>query len=252
MKKYFFFDIDRTLAVGITKQVPEDTKACLKKLRAAGHFVSIASGRLQSDVAAFAHTLDITSFVADGGNSLTIDNKLLDMTGLPKENCLLLIKELERCCLPWAVIYENANRLHTPYAGFTEPERATYFEVKLGPVDFTAVKQIYKMLVYRPVLNGPQPNWQSLPLIPYFGNTYLIEPVDKGAGIRRCMETLRAPLKDVVVFGDGFNDLQMFSPDWFSIAMGNAREPLKEKADYITDDCDKGGILKACQKFGWL
>ena len=44
----------------------------------------------------------------------------------------------------------------------------------------------------------------------------------------------------------------MFIPPFFRIAMGNARPQLKERADYITDDNDKGGILHACQKFGWL
>ena len=29
----------------------------------------------------------------------------------------------------------------------------------------------------------------------------------------------------------------------FNIAMGNARAELKEKADYITTDCDKDGYL---------
>ena len=61
-----------------------------------------------------------------------------------------------------------------------------------------------------------------------------------------------APLEDVVVFGDGLNDISMFIPPFFRIAMGNARPQLKERADYITDDNDKGGILHACQKFGWL
>lgn len=38
----------------------------------------------------------------------------------------------------------------------------------------------------------------------------------------------------------------------FSIAMGNARPILKKRADYITKDVDKGGILYACRHFGWL
>jgi hydroxymethylpyrimidine pyrophosphatase-like HAD family hydrolase len=59
-------------------------------------------------------------------------------------------------------------------------------------------------------------------------------------------------LEDVVVFGDGLNDLNMFSPQWFSIAMGNGCTALKEKADYVTGDCDKGGIMAACKKFGWI
>ena len=44
----------------------------------------------------------------------------------------------------------------------------------------------------------------------------------------------------------------MFRKPFFGVAMGNARPVIKERADYITDDNDKGGILKACRKFGWI
>ena len=71
-------------------------------------------------------------------------------------------------------------------------------------------------------------------------------------GVKKMMDILGAPYEDVVVFGDGLNDVSMFLPEWTSIAMGNAKAPLKELADYITDDCDKDGILKACQHFGWV
>ena len=43
-KKYFFFDIDQTLGVGITKVVPPDTQYCLDELQRCGHFVALATG----------------------------------------------------------------------------------------------------------------------------------------------------------------------------------------------------------------
>jgi hypothetical protein len=56
--------------------------------------------------------------------------------------------------------------------------------------------------------------------------------------------------EDVIVFGDNNNDLSMFTDDWFKVAMGNATEELKAKADYITDDVDKDGVYKACKYLG--
>ena len=58
--------------------------------------------------------------------------------------------------------------------------------------------------------------------------------------------------EDIVVFGDGMNDICMFGQGWLSIAMGNARAALKEKADYITTDVDKDGLWNACRHFGWI
>ena len=53
-----------------------------------------------------------------------------------------------------------------------------------------------------------------------------------------------------VVFGDDYNDLVMFDDAWFSIAMGNACDALKKKADYVTERNVDDGIYKACLKFG--
>ena len=46
-RKFFFFDIDGTLAVGTpgNQYVPESTKIAISKLKEAGHFVAIATGR---------------------------------------------------------------------------------------------------------------------------------------------------------------------------------------------------------------
>ena len=45
-KKYFFFDIDGTLVLGISSIIPADTLYCLRRLVQEGHFIAIASGRL--------------------------------------------------------------------------------------------------------------------------------------------------------------------------------------------------------------
>ena len=58
--------------------------------------------------------------------------------------------------------------------------------------------------------------------------------MEKDKGIKAMMDMLDAPYEDVVVFGDGLNDVSMFIPEWTSIAMGNAREVLKQRADYVT------------------
>ena len=58
--------------------------------------------------------------------------------------------------------------------------------------------------------------------------------------------------KDVVVFGDDYNDLVMFDKDWMSIAMGNACDALKAKADFVTKKNVEDGIYYACEKFHWF
>lgn len=76
--------------------------------------------------------------------------------------------------------------------------------------------------------------------------------MDKSRGILRMLDLVGGRPEDAVVFGDGLNDISMFRKPFFSIAMGNGRDELKARADYVTGDNDKGGILEACKKFGWL
>ena len=80
----------------------------------------------------------------------------------------------------------------------------------------------------------------------------MIVPMVKGEGVRRMIAHYGMEPADVVVFGDGYNDLSMFNPEWLNIAMGNAREELKAAADYITADCNNDGIYEACKNFGWI
>ena len=79
-----------------------------------------------------------------------------------------------------------------------------------------------------------------------------LTPVDKGEGIKRCMAHLGASIEDVVVFGDGSNDVCMFLPEWTSVAMGNAIDELKQRADYVTTNVDDDGIWNACVHLGFI
>ena len=181
-----------------------------------------------------------------------MNNDLIEMNSLPTANCRALLHELERRHLPWAVFTSNTMVRYTPYELFRHLGQSQLFQTVVTPVDIDALTTIYKIVHVRPEADDLPLDTYGLSRLPYITNTYLVEPTDKGAGIRRFMEHAGAPLEDVVVFGDGLNDISMFIPPFFRIAMGNARPQLKERADYITDDNDKGGILHACQKFGWL
>ena len=75
-----------------------------------------------------------------------------------------------------------------------------------------------------------------------------MEPTDKAYGIKQIMDHYHADYKDAIVFGDNNNDLSMFIDDWYKVAMGNATDIIKEKADLITADIVDDGIYKACEK----
>ena len=64
------------------------------------------------------------------------------------------------------------------------------------------------------------------------------------------MNHFGADRRDAIVFGDSENDLSMFTDEWTKVAMGNAVQALKDRADYITTDADRDGIYNACAALG--
>ena len=87
-RKFFFFDIDGTLTTPLTNDYPDSTREAIKELQDNGHFVAIATGRMQADAWEVAKALGICAAVSDGGNALTIHGELIYDEGLPLEDCI--------------------------------------------------------------------------------------------------------------------------------------------------------------------
>ena len=49
--------------------------------------------------------------------------------------------------------------------------------------------------------------------------------------------------ENVLTFGDGLNDLELFDYAGLAIAMGNAQDALKAKADYVTKNLKEGFLV---------
>jgi len=58
--------------------------------------------------------------------------------------------------------------------------------------------------------------------------------------------------EEIIVMGDGGNDLPMFDCAGLKVAMENAEPYLKEKADFVTDSNNENGVAKAIQKIIFL
>lgn len=69
--------------------------------------------------------------------------------------------------------------------------------------------------------------------------------VDKGAAIRVAAEAIGVSLGQVVVIGDGANDLPMLAVAGTAIAMGDAGEAVRAAAHLVTDDVEAHGAAVA-------
>ncbi len=255
-KKYFFFDIDGTIAIGMPKYIPESTEYALNKLKEKGHFISVATGRLYTMTKPFCDQFGISNMVTDGGFG-TVLNGQVDIKPLDRQMMIDIVDVFEEKNIPWAICMADERVWHTRTKKFydiMEKDKMNYMDTVIDPnLDIRKVKDIFKgFACINPEEEAGLEALKNVTYTRYRPGDRVIEPDDKSLGIRKIMDLMGIEDQDVVVFGDNTNDIKMFRPEWTSIAMGNAVEELKKIADFVTKDADDGGIEYACRHFGWI
>ena len=71
----------------------------------------------------------------------------------------------------------------------------------------------------------------------------------KGRALTELGRRLGIRREEIACIGDGENDLSMFEASGLKIAMGNAVEELKDRADYVTASNRCNGAAKAIKKY---
>lgn len=255
-KKYFFFDIDGTLTDIQTAIPVPSALETIKKLQDKGHFVAIATGRAYYKTKDTAKMLGIHNLVSNGGAALIYNDELVTNSPLDREKALALIHEADEKGFGILIavndsidVVMNDERFIEQVGERQEPTR--YILDK--SLNYDDLKDIYKIYIAI-----PEDKEEELTLRDTVGHIRFVPPYltyqhdAKEKGIIKMMEYLKADIKDVVVFGDGENDLVMFKKEWTSIAMGNGVEDLKKKADFVTKDSTDDGVEYACRHFGWI
>ena len=256
-KKYFFFDIDGTLTDLKTKQIVPSAKKALELLQQAGHFVCINTGRAHYKAEQSRKELGFENMICNGGNGLVINGELKENIPLDRNNALKIIAEAKEKGIGYLVAINDSievyseNDLFIQQVGFRKEPTTYIFDKNF---DYQQVINFYK--IYLALDQKDESSFKTLPLLGSlrFEKEYLMfQPDNKKGGIIKMMELLNAPLEDVIVFGDDYNDLDMFDNElWTCVAMGNACDALKEKATYIADLNINDGIYKICQEKKWF
>lgn len=72
--------------------------------------------------------------------------------------------------------------------------------------------------------------------------------IDKAASLDKLVKMLHLTKEEVIAFGDGFNDLSLIEYAGCGVAMANAVDEVKERADVVTLSNDEDGIAYMLKK----
>ncbi len=257
--KLLVLDIDGTL-VNSRKEITDITLAALGKWRAAGHKIAIATGRPTAGVREVAARARMAQ---EGGYILSYNGACItDASTGQVVRGKFLPADLPAALAAYAAAHSEVGLIS--YRGDTvlslkEPDEYIRLEAvtinKMGLEtlpDFSAIDfPVHKCLLTAPPalaeghLAALQSAFGSRAAI-YRSEPFFIEvmpeAVDKATSLEEFIPTLGITRDDVICVGDGYNDVSMIRWAGLGVAMANARQPVKDAADYITLSCDEDGV----------
>jgi len=253
-KKYIFIDLDGTILDHKTHTVPDSTVSAFEIARKNGHEIILTTGRPPGLFYGIDKMLEIDSFIGANGRVGVYKGAVLFEDPIPQDIIeeLLKISKIHNVDIAYEsmddFVLETAN--DTLYQKFCDHFNLKYPICKPG---YYRNKAIYQISFFYDKDDFKKFEL-SIPTLSFeFSCQYGIDVNTRGGlkevGIKQFMEYLHLTQEDIIVIGDGFNDIGMLQFATNSIAMGNAHKDVQKHANHITNNIDEDGIAKAFMKF---
>jgi Cof subfamily protein (haloacid dehalogenase superfamily) len=254
-------DVDGTL-VTEDKILTPRAETAVRALRQAGIRFAITSGRPPRGMAMLIDPLALDTPIAgfNGGIFVRDDLSILEQKTLPPDvarDAVALIRKrgLDAwvyCGHDWLVTKKSAP--HVDREAWTvkfEPKVVEDFADALDSAakivgvsdDSAAIRRctddVHAAFGDRATASPSQPYYLDI----------TNRDANKGAVVEYLSRQLGLPGEEIATIGDQPNDVLMFERSGLSIAMGNASDEVKAKADAVTDSYRDEGFAKAMERF---
>ncbi|MBM7702789.1 Cof-type HAD-IIB family hydrolase [Metabacillus iocasae] len=277
--KLIAIDLDGTL-LNNQNEISAENLQAMKEAQAQGVEVVVATGRAAFDVKKIFEQTDINTWIiaANGATIHQPNGEPYLSVPMKKSDALDSLKWLEENGYYYEVFSEEA--IYTPQNGreliAIEMDRlkSANPELDLAPLRLAASKQfsqsgfafipsykeledealsIYNILAFSFDDEKLTRGWnrfkdrEDLTLVTSAHHNFELEHKDasKGNALKRLASQLRIPLDETAAIGDSMNDYSMISIAKTGIAMGNARQEIKDIATFITKENDEHGVAHA-------
>lgn len=262
-----FFDIDGTLAwqdPRLAQDLPEDERdlspypneavsQAIREFVANGNMAFICTGRTLSCIHPKLLELPWAGIVCLAGGYVELDGRIVRNAAMSPGLLQRLAPYLEQS--DEVIRFEGLDRVVRMSAD--APDGDGYARTVGDAVTQLEHYNAYKILMSTPLASRIAQDEELGPLLCL--NELELEVTEisprectKRAGISAVLDALGPDHGTVYGIGDASNDIALMEAVDVGIAMGNAPDFLKEKADYVTDSFDHDGVVTALEHFGLI
>ena len=262
-----FFDIDGTLAwqdPRLAQDLPEDERdlspypneavsQAIREFVANGNMAFICTGRTLSCIHPKLLELPWTGIVCLAGGYAEINGHAIRDLSMTPSMLQHLAPYLEQS--GEVIRFEGLNGVVRMSAD--APDAPGYARTLGDAVTQLQHYSVYKILMSTSLANHIAQDKALEPLLCF--NELELEVTEisprectKRGGIQSVLDALDPHHGTVYGIGDASNDVSLMNAVDVGIAMGNAPDYLKDKADYVTDTVDHDGVVAALEHFGLI
>lgn len=250
MIKLIASDIDGTLIrsndIEDINYISPRTFNLIEQCMAKGIRFAVASGRQYSNMKRlFAPIWKDIYFISENGAVIFRDNEIQHMVAFPNALVPELVKFLKE--VP-GTIFQAAS----PYIAFIPPEpewfvdyvvkSVRYSTVVIDDMDYVKNEDIIKMSLFvldpknaHNVVKQVDEVWGDQFNVTKSGKNWVdITLTGKGASVRRIADDYGISKDEIMVFGDNYNDVELFASAEHSFCMASSDEYLQSQAKYVT------------------
>lgn len=260
MIKLIATDVDGTLVVDGSGSLNPEYFPVIRSLLEKGIIFVVASGRAESSIENIMKPIvnDII-MIAEGGSYVSFRGEELESHPIPIEVVRELIADI-RSLKECEVMINGVKQCYveTKDKAFLKWIVEDYhFNVQQVEDLLEIEEEIVKVSIYHKTdatkIATPTflPKWENRLHVASAGNEWIdcvMPGVNKGTALRKLQKQYGITKEETMVFGDNINDLEMLGEATYSFAVENAREEVKEKANYITDSNRNHGVLKVLKQ----
>ena len=250
-KKIIFFDVDGTLYTNELGGITDNVKNAIAATRALGHLCFVASGRPYGYIADNVKAIGFDGYVLANGANIKYQNHDLEKRFLNYKDVKELCQNLKKKNIEYVLQTSTLCYLNKENKCLLDFYKKCNIDFKNFCFDYDEEEIMHKVVKIEVWVKDQEE--LDFAISCYGAFQYELHPdnhsmeiyakdVSKATGILDVLRLLNIDIKDSYCFGDGPNDVEMFETVGHAIAMGNAIDIIKEKADEVCLSVKEDGV----------